>query len=85
MIARISVSMIFVPKFGYLAICFTDQAAWIAACLYIVPVCIYCVNKAGRHIAGDHGLPVEINKQKAALKNQNCLLLCLLVYSFFKL
>ena len=59
MIARISVSMIFVPKFGYLAICFTDQAAWIAACLYIVPVCIYCVNKAGRHIAGDHGLPVE--------------------------
>lgn len=59
MIARISVSMIFVPKFGYLAICFTDQAAWIAACLYIVPVCIYCVNRAGRHIAGDHGLPVE--------------------------
>ena len=37
----------------------TDQAAWIAACLYIVPVCIYCVNRAGRHIAGDHGLPVE--------------------------
>lgn len=62
MIARIAVSMIFVGKFGFTAICFTDQAAWVSACIYIVPICISCVNKAGRSIKGDHGQPKLIEK-----------------------
>ena len=39
MIARILVSMILVPKYGYTAVCFADPAAWIAADLYILPTC----------------------------------------------
>lgn len=39
MIARILVSGILVPKYGYTAVCFADPAAWIAADLYILPTC----------------------------------------------
>ena len=46
MIARIFVSMVFVPSFGFWAICFADQAAWISACIYIIPTCLSCVKKA---------------------------------------
>ncbi len=48
MVARIAVSRIFVPRYGYTAICFADQTAWIAACCYILPVCISCVRKISR-------------------------------------
>lgn len=46
MIARTFVSLCFVGTFGYTAICFADQTAWISACLYIVPTCLFCVRKA---------------------------------------
>lgn len=36
MLARSLVSTIFVPMFGYTAICFTDQSAWIAATIFLV-------------------------------------------------
>lgn len=36
MIARCAVASIFVPKFGYTAICFTDQSAWISATIYLI-------------------------------------------------
>ena len=45
MIARTSVSLGFVEAFGYTAICFADQTAWIAACCYIAPTCLYCLKK----------------------------------------
>lgn len=45
MIARIVVSVVFVPMYGFTAICFADQAAWVSACFYIVPVCFGCVRK----------------------------------------
>jgi len=45
MIARILVSVIFVPMYGFTAICFADQTAWVSACFYIVPVCFGCVRK----------------------------------------
>lgn len=45
MIARCIVSLVFVKQFGYTAICFADQSAWIAACCYIVPVCLICAGK----------------------------------------
>ena len=34
MIARILISVLLVPRFGYLAICLTDEAAWICAAVY---------------------------------------------------
>lgn len=45
MIARTIVSLRFVETFGYTAICFADQTAWIAACCYIAPTCLYCLKK----------------------------------------
>ncbi len=45
MVARIVVSLVFVPMFGFTAICFADQSAWVSACIYIVPTCIHCVKK----------------------------------------
>lgn len=45
MIARILVSVLFVPLYGFTAICFADQSAWVSACFYIIPVCLGCVRK----------------------------------------
>lgn len=50
MIARIAVSTVFVPLFGYTAICFADQAAWLSACFYIVPTCLACLRIAEKRL-----------------------------------
>lgn len=50
MIARCVVSFGFVPFFGYWAICFADQAAWVAASCYIVPTLFICVRKCEESI-----------------------------------
>ena len=36
--------------FGFTAICFADQTAWITACLYIAPTCVFCIKKATKSI-----------------------------------
>ena len=51
MFARIIVSLVFVPHYGYTAICCADQAAWIAACFYIAPMCYFCVKKVSSLMA----------------------------------
>ncbi|MBR3684532.1 MAG: MATE family efflux transporter [Lachnospiraceae bacterium] len=53
MIARIVVSLVFVPMYGFTAICFADQTAWVSACLYIIPMCIICVRSAEKSVASD--------------------------------
>ncbi|MBO4903413.1 MAG: MATE family efflux transporter [Lachnospiraceae bacterium] len=45
MIARICVSVIFVPLVGFNAICWADQTAWIAACCYLTPTLLTCLKK----------------------------------------
>ncbi|MDO4321879.1 MAG: MATE family efflux transporter [Lachnospiraceae bacterium] len=50
MVARTVVSFVFTGYFGFTAICFSDQTAWISACLYIVPMCVICVRKATAQI-----------------------------------
>ncbi len=50
MIARSVVSLGFVGAFGYTAICFSDQAAWISACIYIIPTCILCIRKISKEL-----------------------------------
>ena len=57
MIARIGVSLIFVPLFGYDAITFADQVAWVSGCLYIAPTCFHCVKLASDKIAGEKNKP----------------------------
>lgn len=48
MIARIVVSRVFVPKYHFLAICFTDQTAWITAAIYCSIVCAICVKRVSK-------------------------------------
>lgn len=45
MVARITVSLIFVPRYGFLAICFTDQSAWISAAIYVAITLFWLVKK----------------------------------------
>lgn len=54
MIARIVVSLVFVSRFGYTAICFADQTAWISACCYIGPMCYLCVKQVARRNGKNH-------------------------------
>ena len=56
MIARIIVSTLLVPVYGYAAICFTDPSAWLAACIYIVPTCLLClthINTGERRVGNE--------------------------------
>lgn len=41
MIARIAVSLWAVPAWGYLAVCFGDSTAWVAANLFLIPAFYY--------------------------------------------
>lgn len=41
MIARVTVSCFAVPAFGYIAVCFGDPTAWIAADCFLLPAFIY--------------------------------------------
>lgn len=50
MFARIFVSFVFVRYYGYTAICFADQTAWVSACLYIVPVCLISVGTIAKRM-----------------------------------
>ena len=52
MLARTIVSLGFVGTFGYTAICFADQAAWITASCYIAPTCLHCVKKSTQILTG---------------------------------
>jgi hypothetical protein len=52
--ARILVSRIFVPIYGFRAICFTDQTAWIAATIYCGVVCIWVVKHITKKLQNSH-------------------------------
>ena len=41
MVARILVSVIAVPMWGYIAVCFGDSTAWIFADAFLIPAFIY--------------------------------------------
>ena len=48
MVTRILVATTCVPLFGYSAICWTDQAAWLAACAYLIPMLMHLIHKVER-------------------------------------
>ncbi len=50
MIARSVVSLCFVGAFGYTAICFADQTAWVSACLYLIPVYLLCIRRTAKKL-----------------------------------
>ena len=53
MIARCCVSLFLVPRFGFGAICWSDQTAWITAAMYILPVCLLSMKRAENSLAGN--------------------------------
>ncbi len=53
MFARTIVSFAFVGKYGFDAITFTDQAAWITALIYLLPMFIYTYKQVKRQIEFD--------------------------------
>ena len=63
MIARIFVSFVFVSRYGYTAICFADQTAWVSACLYIVPTCLFCIHKIAKHLETDKDFSESANTE----------------------
>ena len=48
MIARTLVSIYAVPAFGFMAVCFGDATAWMAADLFLIPAFIYVYKKIKR-------------------------------------
>ncbi len=58
MIARTVVCLGFVGTFGFTAICFADQTAWITATCYIFPTCLWCIRKSTRMLAS---IAVRVN------------------------
>ena len=50
MIARILVSLYAVPAFGFLAVCYGDPLAWIAADLFLVPAFIYVYKRLKKQV-----------------------------------
>ena len=64
MIARTVVSLGFVPIWGFNAICFADQTAWVTAVLYIVPTCIYCVKKIEKEFGRTMDKKIMANSSK---------------------
>jgi len=58
MIARTVVCLGFVGTFGFTAICFADQTAWITATCYIFPTCLWCIRKSTKMLAS---IAVRVN------------------------
>lgn len=48
MIARIMVSLVVVPLFGYLGVCYGDPTAWLFANLFLIPAFIYVYRRLKR-------------------------------------
>lgn len=51
LIARTLMALFVIPKMGYMAVCFTDQTAWVAATIIVVVVFIVIIKKLGRQHA----------------------------------
>ncbi len=53
MIARITMAVVFVPIYRYDAITWSDQVAWCAGIVYILPMCLICIRKIEKKLKGD--------------------------------
>ena len=50
MIARIAVSLYAVPAFGFIAVCFGDPMAWVAADLFLIPAFAWVYRRMKRQV-----------------------------------
>lgn len=56
MIARILVSVVAVPLWGFWAICFGDSTAWVFAVAFLVPAFVYMYRRLKEIVARERGL-----------------------------
>lgn len=59
LLARGLMSVFVIPKFGYTAVCFTDQTAWIAATAVVMPVFFAIMKRLERRQAEVTGSPTH--------------------------
>lgn len=50
LVARGVMSLFVIPRFGFIAVCFTDQLAWIAATAVVVPVFLAIIKRLEKRI-----------------------------------
>ena len=50
MAARSIVATVFAAKYGFVAICFANPAAWVAACVLLLPAYLYIMPKVVRSV-----------------------------------
>ena len=51
MIARSVVAFCFVSAFGFIAICYANPAAWIAACIILTPIYLYSLKQVKKMLS----------------------------------
>lgn len=52
MVARMIIAFIFVPIFGFVAVCAANPLAWIMADIFLIPAYLYCIKKLNRWFDG---------------------------------
>ncbi len=50
MLARTFMSLVIVPVYGFIAICYTDQSAWVTATVYIITMTFIVIKKIGKRL-----------------------------------
>ena len=66
MAARAAVALVFAARFGFRAVCFANPAAWIAACVLLIPACIVMFPKAAKKAAAISGPAESPSESEAA-------------------
>ena len=64
MIGRTVVAFVFVPIFGYPAVCFASPVAWILADCFLVPAFFFCVRSLEKRAALEDRQAVLEDKQE---------------------
>lgn len=64
MIARIVVAFVFVPRYGFDAITWSDQVAWISGIFYIFPMCLICIRSIEKKLSREYQLEAAVELQK---------------------
>ena len=50
LIARLVIAWLFIPMFGYIAVCFANPLAWTLASLFLIPVYLHCMKILNRRL-----------------------------------
>ena len=64
MIGRTVVAFVFVPIFGYPAVCFASPVAWVLADCFLVPAFLFCVRSLEKRAALEARQAVLEDKQE---------------------